>query len=172
MEELRLLVPEGTPTSKLQGIIISCKGDKAKLSIMVEDLWNSGKMCLLDFTIADSVDDGWEEIPDKVKSKVGYFLLLSKNRNIVQMNLLQQMGNHINLHKLLQKRRNPPRVHINQIIPIHIKIEQFIHHLNINQVKNLQPTRNMINQILIQITIHSSHNYTLDLINHPIQINL
>ena len=172
MEELRLLVPEGTPTSKLQGIIISCKGDKAKLSIMVEDLWNSGKMCLLDFTIADSVDDGWEEIPDKVKSKVGYFLLLSKNRNIVQMNLLQQMENHINLHKLLQKRRNPPRVHINQIIPIHIKIKQFIHHLNINQVKNLQLTRNMINQILIQITVHSSHNYTLDLINHPIQINL
>lgn len=172
MEELRLLVPEGTPTSKLQGIIISCKGDKAKLSIMVEDLWNSGKMCLLDFTIADSVDDGWEEIPDKVKSKVGSFLLFSKNRNIVQMNLLQQMENHINLHKLLQKRRNPPRVHINQIIPIHIKIKQFIHHLNINQVKNLQPTRNMINQILIQITIHSSHNYTLDLINHPIQINL
>ena len=126
----------------------------------------------MDFTIADSVDDGWEEIPDKVKSKVGSFLLISKNRNIVQMNLLQQMGNHINLHKLLQKRRNPPRVHINQIIPIHIKIEQFIHHLNINQVKNLQPTRNMINQILIQITIHSSHNYTLDLINHPIQINL
>lgn len=40
---------------------------------MVEDLWNSGKMCLLDFTIADSVDDGWEEIPDKVKSKVGSF---------------------------------------------------------------------------------------------------
>ena len=73
MGELRLLVPEGTPTSKLQGIIISCKGDKAKLSIMVEDLWNSGKMCLLDFTIADSVDDGWEEIPDKVKSKVGSF---------------------------------------------------------------------------------------------------
>ena len=172
MEELRLLVPEGTPTSKLQGIIISCKGDKAKLSIMVEDLWNSGKMCLWDCTIADSVDDGWEEIPDKVKSKVGSFLLFSKNRNIVQMNLLQQMENHINLHKLLQKRRNPPRVHINQIIPIHIKIEQFIHHLNINQVKNLQPTRNMINQILIQITVHSNHNYTLDLINHPIQINL
>ena len=139
---------------------------------MVEDLWNSGNMCLLDFTIADSVDDGWEEIPDKVKSKVGSFLLFSNNRNIVQMNLLQQMGNHINLHKLLQKRRNPPRVHINQIIPIHIKIKQFIHHLNINQVKNLQPTRNMINQILIQITVHSSHNYTLDLINHPIQINL
>ena len=126
----------------------------------------------MDFILADNVDDGWEEIPDKVKSKVGSFLLFPINRNIIQMNLLQQMENHINLHKLLQKRRNPPRVHINQIIPIHIKIEQFIHHLNINQVKNLQPTRNMINQILIQITIHSSHNYTLDLINHPIQINL
>ena len=126
----------------------------------------------MDFILADNVDDGWEEIPDKVKAKVGSFLLFSINRNIVQMNLLQQMENHTNLHKLLQKRRNPPRVHINQIIPIHIKIEQFIHHLNINQVKNLQPTRNMINQILIQITIHSNHNYTLDLINHPIQINL
>ena len=126
----------------------------------------------MDFILADNVDDGWEEIPDKVKSKVGSFLLFSINRNIMQMNLLQQMENHINLHKLLQKRRNPPRVHINQIIPIHIKIKQFIHHLNINQVKNLQPTRNMINQILIQITVHSSHNYTLDLINHPIQINL
>ena len=27
----------------------------------------------LDFILADNVDDGWEEIPDKVKSKVGFF---------------------------------------------------------------------------------------------------
>ena len=38
---------------------------------MVEDLWNSGMKFESDFTIADNVDEGWEEIQDKVKSKVG-----------------------------------------------------------------------------------------------------
>ena len=44
LEELRHLVPEGTSNSKLQGLILSCKGDKARLGILVSDLWNSCRL--------------------------------------------------------------------------------------------------------------------------------
>ncbi|KAK8819424.1 hypothetical protein WA556_002414, partial [Blastocystis sp. ATCC 50177/Nand II] len=57
LEELRPLVPEGTSDSKLQGMIISCKGDKAKLSILVSNLWNS----------CEASDDGWEEVTGRNK---------------------------------------------------------------------------------------------------------
>ena len=60
LEELRLLVPEGTSDSKLQGLILSCKGDRAKLGILVSDLWNS----------CETSDDGWEEVTGRSKPHV------------------------------------------------------------------------------------------------------
>lgn len=142
------------------------------MSIMVEDLWNSGMKYAFDFIIADNVDEGWEEIPDKVKSKVGKWLIFSKNRKIVQLNLLQQMGNHINLHSPSLRRKNIQRTHINQLTHIHTKVEQPNQHPNINKIGNQLHTRNMINQYPVQIRVQLNLNCILDPINHSLPINL
>ena len=69
---MRGLVPEGTPISKLQGIILSSKGDQTKLSLMIEDLWTTGIIIVFSLCIADNNSEGWEEVPDKSKVKVCY----------------------------------------------------------------------------------------------------
>ena len=38
--ELRKLVPEGTPDSKLQSIILSSKGNRSKMELLIADMWN------------------------------------------------------------------------------------------------------------------------------------
>ena len=70
MQELRSLAPEGTSESKLQGIVISCRGNRAKMSLMIEDLWNSGISIIFQLIVVENNEDGWEEIETKSKTRV------------------------------------------------------------------------------------------------------